>query len=185
MPGAERPGELRKRKAPITVREIVLFALLGGLMFAQKYFLEQLVSVQFMALLIVSSTLVYRAKALYPIYIYVFLYGMRAGFSAWWLPEVYIWLPLWGMAMALPKNLPRKFAAPMYMLACGVHGLAFGTMFAPVWALYAHLSWKATLNWIAAGLVTADLIHCINNIVWGVLVLPLAGLLRRLEKVKH
>jgi len=164
---------------------MVLFALLGGLMFAQKCFLEQLMSVQFMALLIVSSTLVYRAKALYPLYIYVLLYGMRAGFSAWWLPEVYIWLPLWGLAMALPKNLPRKLAVPMYMLACGAHGLAFGTLYAPVWALYAHLSWKATLNWVAAGLVTADAIHCVNNIVWGTLVLPLADLLRRLEKGRY
>jgi len=180
-PRAERPNH----KLPLTVREMVLFALLGGLMFAQKCFLEQLMSVQFMALLIVSSTLVYRVKALYPVYIYVLLYGMRAGFSAWWLPELYIWLPLWGMAMVLPRNLPRKFAAPMYMLACGVHGLAFGAMFAPVWALYAHLSWEATLSWIAAGLVTADAIHCVNNIVWGVLILPLADLLRKLEKGKY
>jgi energy-coupling factor transport system substrate-specific component len=174
-----------KRKPALNVREMVLFALFGGLMFAQKFLLEQLMSVQFMALLVVSATLVYRAKALYPLYVYVLLYGIRAGFSAWWLPEVYIWLPLWGMAMVLPRNLPRKFATPMYMLACGVHGLAFGTLFAPVWALYAHLSWKATLSWIAAGLVTADAIHCVNNIVWGLLVLPLADLLRKLDKMGY
>ena len=33
--------------------------------------------------------------------------------------------------MLLPKNMPRKAAAVVYPLVCALHGLAFGTLYAP------------------------------------------------------
>ena len=69
----------------------------------------------------------------------------------------------------------------MYCFVCALHGLLFGTLYAPLWAWIAHLSPKGTLAWIAAGL-PSDLIHCLGNFAMGTLIYPLAKLLVRLER---
>ena len=66
------------------------------------------------------------------------------------------------------------------MVLCGLHGLLFGVLYAPAWALYMGLSFNATVAWIIAGL-PADIIHSISNIALGVLIMPLAELLRKLR----
>jgi len=179
-PRAERPG----RRPPLTLREAALFSMFGAIMFGFKYFMEFLPSVHPLALFIVALTLVYRSKALYPLYVFVLLNGVREGFAAWWVPYLYIFLPLWVAGMLVPRSLPRKYAMPILMLACALQGLAFGAMFAPVWALYAKLSLRATLDWIIVGL-SFDIPHAISNFAFGALILPLADLLRRLERGKY
>ena len=119
-------------------------------------------------------TLVYRWKALYPIYTYVLLNGLFAGFSAWWLPYLYIWTVLWGVTMLLPRHMPKKAAVPVYMLVCGLHGLAFGTLYAPAQALMFGLNFKGMVAWIIAGLPW-DLVHGLGNLAAGVLIVPLTA----------
>ena len=55
-------------------------------MFATKLALEFLPNVHMLAVLVTAYTVVFRAKALYPIYIYVLIQGIYAGFSLWWIP---------------------------------------------------------------------------------------------------
>jgi len=185
-PRTERP----RRKPPLTLREIVLFSMFGAILFGTKFFLEGIPNVHPLALFVMALTLVYRSKALYPIYVFVLLNGVREGFAHWWFPFLYAYLPLWAAGMLMPRGqsltsgLPRKFAMPILMLACGLQGLAFGAMCAPAWAIAANLSPRATLDWIIAGL-GFDAMHAVNNIAFGALVLPLADLLRRLEKVRY
>ena len=39
-----------------------------------------------LGMLTIVYTVVYRRKALIPIYIYVFMNGLFAGFNMWWIP---------------------------------------------------------------------------------------------------
>ena len=128
-------------------------------------------------------TVVYRSRALIPIYIYVILNGLYSGFNLWWMPYLYIWLFLWGGFMLLPRRMPRKVAVPVYMVVCGLFGLAFGTLYAPFQALAFGLDLRGTLAWIVAGL-PFDAIHAVGNLAGGSLILPLAELLRRLERTR-
>lgn len=165
----------------LTIRELVTFALLGTLMFASKQVMEFLPNVHLLGVLTMVYTLVYRRKALYPIYICVGLQGLLAGFNLWWIPYLYLWAVLWGVTMLLPQNLSRRVAVPLYAIVCGAHGLLYGTLYAPAQAVLFGLDFRGMLTWIAAGLPW-DVVHGLGNLCLGLLIVPLVTLLRRLEK---
>ena len=87
------------------LRQLIVFAMLGTIMFVSKIVLEFLPNVHLLGALTMTYTIVYRHKALIPIYVYVFLNGLYAGFGLWWVPYLYIWAILWGITMLLPKNM--------------------------------------------------------------------------------
>ena len=60
----------------LSVKEIALFGMLGALMYASKMALEFLPNVHLLGVFTISMTVVYRKKALYPIYVFVFLLGL-------------------------------------------------------------------------------------------------------------
>ena len=167
-------------KARLDLRHKAIFSMLGAVMFASKLLLELLPNIHLLGMFTIAYTVVYRRRALIPIYVYVLLNGIFCGFAAWWLPYLYLWAILWGVTMLLPRGLRPRLAVPMYMAVCGLHGLLFGTLYAPAQALLFGLDWQAMLAWIAAGL-TFDLIHAVSNTVFGTLVLPFTLLLRKLE----
>ena len=65
----------------ISVRELVIFAVFAALMFVSKLLMQVLPNIHLLGMFIVALTVVYRAKALLPIYVYVFLDGLFSGFS--------------------------------------------------------------------------------------------------------
>ena len=158
-----------------------VFAMLGALMFASKKLMEAIPNVHLVGFFIVVTTVIFRTKALIPLYIYIFLDGLFGGFSLWWLPYLYVWTPLWGAVMLCPRHAKRPVAIVMYSLVCGLHGFLFGVIYAPAQALLFGLNFKQTLAWIAAGL-PFDIIHGISNLVLGALVLPVTELLEKLKK---
>ena len=91
----------------LTTREITVFAMLGAVMYASKLLMELIPNVHLLGVLVVAFTVVYRKKALYPIYIYVLLNGIFCGFAAWWVPYLYVWTVLWGAVMLLPQKMPN------------------------------------------------------------------------------
>ena len=153
--------------------------MLGALMFCSKIIMEVLPNIHLLGMFTVVFTIVFRIKALIPIYIYVFLNGLYAGFSAWWVPYLYIWTLLWGAVLLIPRKLPKKVRAVIYSAVCCLHGLCFGVLYAPVQALMFGFNFEQTLAWIAAGL-TFDVIHGIGNLAAGFLILPLSELLFKL-----
>lgn len=163
---------------------MALFSILGTLMFLSDILMEILPNIHLVGMLTILYTVVYRAKALIPIYVYVFLNGLFYGFALWWVPYLYIWTVLWAMTMLIPKNIPPKIAAVVYPLLCAIHGISFGLLYAPFQALAFSLDFKGMLAWIAAGL-TFDITHCISNFVSGLLVLPLSLVLKKAEKMVH
>lgn len=172
---------IKRNKKHLSIREICLFAILGALMFVSKIVMEALPNIHLLGMLTITYTIVFRKKALIPIYVYVLLNGLYAGFNAWWVPYLYIWTVLWGITMLLPKNMPRAVACVVYPIICALHGLFFGALYAPVQALMFNFTFEQTLTWIAAGL-TFDIIHMIGNFAVGLLILPVSEVLKRLVK---
>lgn len=126
-------------------------------------------------------TVVYRKKALVPIYLYVLLNGVVSGFSMWWVPYLYIWTVLWAVTMLLPRNMSKTAQMIVYPIVCALHGLLFGVLYAPAQAVMFSLSFEQTVAWVVAGL-PFDAVHAVSNLVTGLLIYPLSLLLKKLNK---
>lgn len=156
----------------IRLWETVLFALLGALMFASKQVLEFLPNVHMLGMLTVLFTCLFRLKALIPVYVFVLLEGILAGFSIWWIPYLYIWAILVFATMLIPKHLkPIPFSVCL-IAVCSLHGFLYGILYSPFQALAFGLSFKGTLAWIAAG-IPYDVIHGVSNLFMGMLIYPI------------
>lgn len=164
----------------LSVKELAVFGMLGTLMCISKYVMEILPNMHLLAVFTVAFTVVFRKKALYPIYIFVFLVGFFSGFSVWWLPYLYIWAVLWGAVMLIPKNLNPKIAPFVYIAVCSLHGFLYGTIYAPAQALLFGLDFKGTVAWIIAGL-PFDMVHGFSNLCLGVLIVPIIKVLNKLK----
>ncbi len=156
--------------------QLVLFAVLGALMFISKIVMAGLPNIHLVGVLTMVYTLVFREKALVPIYVYVFLVAFDYGFSPYWIANLYIWLVLWGATMVLPRRMPAFAAVAVYMTVCGLHGLLFGVLWSPTQALLFGLNFSQTVAWIAAGFVY-DVTHAVSNFCLGTLIVPLSAVL--------
>ena len=150
-------------------------------MFASKLVMEALPNIHLLALFVLVFTVIYRSKALWPIYVFVILCGIYGGFNLWWIPHLYLWLILWGIVMLLPKHMPRWLAPVVYCTVCALHGFLYGTLYAPAQALMFGYSFSQMIAWIVAGL-PYDAIHGISNLICGSLAVPLITVIRKLEK---
>ena len=164
----------------LTVKELTTFAMLGAIMYVSKMVMELVPNVHLLGAFIVSYTVVYRKKALYPIYTFVLITGIYSGFALWWIPYLYIWTVLWAVVMLLPKNMPKKVQAIVYMAVCGLHGLSYGILYAPSQALLFGLDFNGMIAWIIAGLPW-DLIHGVSNFICGLLIVPIISALRKIK----
>lgn len=153
----------------------------GALMFASKILMAWIPNVHILGPIIITLTIVYRQKALYPIYLYVFADGLFGGFALWWYPYLYIWAVLWGITMLLPRRMPLWLAPIVYMIVCALHGFSFGTLYAPVQALMFGFDFKTTIAWIIAGF-PFDLIHGISNFAFGTLIIPLVTIIKKTDR---
>ena len=153
----------------LTIRETAVFGMLGGVMYASKLVLDVLPNIHLLGMFTMAFTLVYRKKALYPIYTYVLLLGIFNGFSFWWVPHLYVWTILWAITLVLPQKAPPL----LYMIICAVHGFLYGIMCAPAQAFFFGLDRNSTLAWIAAG-IPFDLIHGVSNFFCAALIIPVA-----------
>ena len=155
--------------------------MLATVMFCSKLIMEFLPNIHLLGMLTMTYTVVFRKKALIPIYLYVMLNGLYAGFSLWWVPYLYIWTILWAITMLLPQNMPKKIKCIVYPILCGIHGFAFGILYSPAHALMFGFTFPQLLAWILAGLPW-DLIHGIGNLIVGLLIVPLSELLKKLSQ---
>lgn len=164
----------------LTIREMAIFSMLGALMYVSKVIMEFAPNIHLLGVFTIAFTVVYRAKALYPIYIFVLLNGIFAGFGTWWIPYLYIWTVLWGITMLLPKKMPKPVAVVVYSVINALHGYGFGILYAPVQALLFGLNFKGMIAWIVAGF-PFDMIHGTSNLICGLLIVPIVMILRKLE----
>ena len=76
----------KDKKRWLTPAEVTIFAMLVALMFCSKIIMEWAPNIHLIGMFTMVYTLVYRKKALVPIYVFVMLTGLYGGFSAWWIP---------------------------------------------------------------------------------------------------
>ena len=169
------------KNGKLSIREMTVFAMLGALMYASKIIMEVAPNVHLLGVFTIAFTVVYRKKALYPIYTYVLLNGIFCGFATWWIPYLYLWTVLWGATMLLPRNIPAKIRPFVYMALCAAHGFLFGTLYAPAQALLYGLNFEKMVAWILAGLPW-DFVHGVSNFFCGILIVPIVKILTFLEK---
>ncbi len=165
----------------LSIKELAIFSVLGAIMYCSKFLMEVLPNIHLLGMFIMTFTVVFRKKALIPIYVYVFLDGLFGGFSLWWIPYLYIWTILWGVTMLLPKKMPDKLCYIVYPIVCCLHGLAFGALYAPAQAIMFNMNFQQIVAWIIAGF-PFDLIHGISNLFMGILIVPLSKLMKKLVR---
>lgn len=150
-------------------------------MYLSKILMEWAPNVHLLGMFTVAFTVVYRRKALYPIYIFVLLNGILSGFSTWWIPYLYIWTVLWAAVMLIPQKLSKGARNLFYVIVCAAHGFLFGTLYAPAQAILFGLSFEGMVAWIIAGLPW-DFIHGVSNLVCGFLIVPIVSILQFMER---
>ena len=153
--------------------------MLGAMMFLSKIIMEALPNIHLLGMFVMTFTVVFRKRALIPVYIYVFLHGLYYGFNVWWVPYLYVWTVLWAVTMLLPQNMPKKAAFIVYPAVCCIHGLAFGTLYSLLFCPLMGMNFEGMLGWIAQGLYF-DVIHAAGNLILGTLVYPFSQLLKKL-----
>ncbi len=151
-------------------------------MFASRLVMAILPNIHILGVFVVSLTVVYRVKALFPIYTYVFLEGLFSGFALWWIPYLYLWGLLWAGAMMLPKNMPEKIKPFVYMTLSAVHGFLFGILYTPAQMLLFGMNLDMAIKWTIFGF-PYDIIHGVSNFCFGMLICHFISLLNRLKKL--
>lgn len=168
----------------LNLKELVAFGMLGGVMFISKLVMDALPNIHLLAMLTVAFTLVFRQKALYPIYVFVALLGVTSGFAPWWVPHLYLWGILWGVVMLLPKEMNKTAKAIVCVGICSLHGFLYGVMYAPAQALMYGMNFKAMIAWILTG-IPFDITHGIGNLLAGLLIVPMERALNVAKKVLY
>ncbi len=143
--------------------------------------MDALPNIHLIGAFVVAITVVYRAKALLPIYTFVMMTGLFGGFGLWWIPYLYIWTVLFGAVMLLPKNMPTKVAVIVYIAVSALHGFLYGILYAPFQAFAFGLDFNGTIAWIIAGL-PFDMAHGVGNAVCGMLIIPIINILQIADK---
>ena len=165
----------------LTAKETAVFGMLGALMYASKMLMEVAPNIHLLGVFTIAITVVYRKKALYPIYTYVLLNGLFSGFATWWIPYLYVWTVLWGVTMLLPQKIPKGIKQIVYMVLNASHGFLFGVLYAPAQAILFGLSFDGMIAWIIAGF-PFDFIHGVSNFFCGMLIVPIISVLQRMER---
>lgn len=163
-------------KQRLTLTEVALFGVLGGMTFLAKLVMAGLPNIEPVSLLVMLYAAVFGRKALYPIYTYVLLEFALYGVNLWAVNYLYIWLILAGAARLL-----RGMTSPVgWALLSGTFGLLFGLLCAPVYAFTGGPAFA--VSWWISG-IPYDLIHCAGNFGLALaLFVPLRNLLERLYR---
>ena len=146
----------------ISVRELVLFALLGAVMFAGKMAMAGLPNIEPVSLLVILFALVFGRKALWSIYLYVALECVVWGLNTWSISYLYVWLMLY-----LVTRLLRGMDSPLgWAVVSGAFGLVFGLLCTPVQLCVG--GWAYAVSWWISG-IPFDLSHCGGNFAMALL----------------
>lgn len=157
-----------------SLRELALFGVLGGLIFAAKTAMAPLPNIEPVSLLVMLCAVTFGKKAVYPVTVYVLLEFALYGFGLWSANYLYVWFLLAGAAYLL-----RSMESPLgWALLSGTFGLLFGALCAPVYLFTGGPAFA--LSWWVSG-IPFDLLHCAGNFALALaLFKPLRRVLGRL-----
>ena len=163
------------KKPGLSLREVVLFGVLGALTFALQVVMGPLPNIEPVSLLVLLYGAVFGWKCLYPVYVFVVMEILFYGLGLWNINYLYIWA-----VPALAGVALRKMdGALVWALVSGVFGLAFGALcgivdlFIGGWG-YAAAKWASGIPF--------DVLHCAGNFgIALILFKPLRGVLEKLH----
>ena len=158
----------------ISVREIVLFGVLGALTFAAKYVMSFLPNIEPVSLMVMLFAVVFGKKWVYPVYLYVMMEILFYGISLWNINYLYIWAVL-AVAAYLMRNMQSALG---WALLSGVFGLLFGALCGIVEVFIGGFGYAVT-KWVSG--IPFDILHCGGNFVIALVMFqPLRKLMERL-----
>ncbi len=159
----------------LTIREVVLFGVLGALTFGAKYVMSGLPNIEPVSLMVMLFAVVFGKKWVYPVYLYVALEILFYGISLWNINYLYIWAVL-----ALAALCMRKMQHPLgWAMLSGAFGLLFGALCGIVDVFIGGFGY-AVGKWVSG--IPFDIAHCVGNFVIALLLFkPLRELLERLN----
>ena len=165
---------MKHSDSPLTIRELILFGMLGAMTFAMKVVMAGLPNIEPVSLSLLVYAAVFGYKALYPAYVYVAMEILYFGLGTWNLCYLYIWALLVAAGCLL-----RSMESPLaWAILSGVYGLLFGALCAIVDAFIGGVGY-AVAKW-ASG-IPFDIAHCAGNFCIAlVLFRPLRELLTKL-----
>lgn len=160
--------------AKLTVRQTVLFGILGALTFAAKWVMSALPNIEPVSLMVMLFAVTFGLKAVYPVYVYVVMEFLFYGLNTWSICYLYIWLILLLIALGL-----RKMEGTLsWALLSGIYGLAFGALCAPVDVFLGGFGY-AFAKWTSG--IPFDIAHCAGNFAMALLLFsPLRKLMQKL-----
>ena len=160
----------------LSIREVVLFGVLGALTFALQVAMAGLPNIEPVSLLVMLFAVTFGWKSLYPVYVFVVMEIFFYGFSTWNIYYFYVWTILAVAAIAM-RNMEGAFG---WAILSAVFGLAFGALCLPM-----HMILMGTaggFGWWVSG-IPMDLLHGIGNFVMTlVLFEPLRRVMERCLK---
>ena len=147
-----------KRKAKLTIQQMVLFGVLGALTFALQVVMGPLPNIEPVSLLIMLFAATFGWKGLYPVYIFLVREILFYGFSVWNVYYLYVWTIL-----AVAAILMRKQQSPLVgALLSGGFGRVVGALCGIVDIFIGGFGYAAA-KWVAG--IPFDLLHCGGNFV--------------------
>ena len=163
------------KKPGLSLREVVLFGVLGALTFALQVVMGPLPNIEPVSLLVLLYGAVFGWKCLYPVYVFVVMEILFYGLGLWNINYLYIWA-----VPALVGVVLRKMDGALgWALVSGVFGLVFGALcgivdlFIGGWG-YAAAKWASGIPF--------DVLHCAGNFgIALILFKPLRGVLEKLH----
>ena len=162
----------------LSIREIVLFGVLGALTFALQVVMGPLPNIEPVSLLVMLFMVIFGWKGLFPVYIFVAMEILFYGLGVWNAYYLYVWLVLAMAAMAM-----RSMTHPLgWAILSAAFGLLFGALCGIADVFIGGFGYAVT-KWIAG--ISFDLLHCGGNFVIAlVLFVPLRKLLEKLYRNK-
>ena len=155
----------------LSVREMVLFGILGAMTFGAKYIMSFLPNIEPVSLCVMLYAAVFGKKWVYPVYLYVVLEILFYGLGIWNLNYLYTWAVL-AVAAYFLRNMEGRLG---WALLSAVFGLAFGALCGIVDVFIGGTAYALT-KWISG--IPFDISHCVGNFIMAlVLFQPLRTLL--------
>jgi energy-coupling factor transport system substrate-specific component len=140
----------------VKLKDLVLWAILGAVIFVLKMAMAGLPNIEPVSLLVIVCAAAWGWKALPAVYVYVFLEFLVWGIDLWSICYLYVWLLLFAGAVLL-RIMTSALGWAVY---AGLFGLFFGALCTPVYV--AVLGWSGALSWWLAGLIW-DVAHALGN----------------------
>jgi len=156
---------MRRSDTRLSVREMILFGILGALTFALKLAMAGLPNIEPVSLTVMVYAAVFGLKALYPVYIYVVMEILYFGLGTWNICYLYVW-PILAVAAWVLRSMQGSLG---WAMLSGVFGMAFGALCGIVDIFIGGFAYAAA-KWVSG--IPFDLAHCVGNFLITLILFP-------------